>query len=88
VEDMKRLSLIIFGIFAFTPALAFAEADAQGCKDHGLFTRMKNYYIQDCEKKFDQALIMLDEDPESAKNLKPEGDKTSIRYGHGVVLYK
>jgi outer membrane protein OmpA-like peptidoglycan-associated protein len=41
---------------------------------------MKNYYILECEKKFDQALIMLDEDPDSAKNLKPEGDKTFIRY--------
>lgn len=77
---MKRLGLLFLGIVLLTPALAFAEPDADGCKDHGLFTRMKNYYILECEKKFDQALILLDEDPESVKNLKPEGDRTLIRY--------
>jgi OOP family OmpA-OmpF porin len=77
---MKRLGLFILGIVLLTPALVFAEPDAGGCKDHGLFTRMKNYYILDCEKKFDQALILLDEEVDSAKNLKPEGDKTFIRY--------
>jgi len=77
---MKRIVFLFLAIVLLTPALAFAEPDADGCKDHGLFTRMKNYYILECEKKFDQAVIMLDEDSDSAKNLKPEGDKTFIRY--------
>jgi outer membrane protein OmpA-like peptidoglycan-associated protein len=77
---MKRLGLLFLGIVLLTPALVFAEPDADGCKDHRLFTRMKNYYILECEKKFDQALILLDEDPDSAKNLKPEGDRTVIKY--------
>jgi OOP family OmpA-OmpF porin len=77
---MKRLGLLFFGIVLLTPALVFAEPDADGCRDHGLFTRMKNYYILECEKKFDQALILLDEDLDSAKNLKPEGDRSVIRY--------
>jgi len=77
---MKRLSLLFIGIVLLIPAAAFAEPDADGCKDHPLFTRMKNYYIVQCEKKYDQALIMIDEDPDSSKNLKPEGDKTFIKY--------
>ena len=77
---MKRLGFLFIGIVLLIPATAFAEPDADGCKDHPLFTRMKNYYIVQCEKKFDQALIMINEDPESSKNLKPEGDKTFIKY--------
>ena len=80
---MKRLSLLFIGIVLLIPAAAFAEPDADGCKDHPLFTRMKNYYIVQCEKKYDQALIMIDEDPDSSKNLKPEGDKTFIKYQYG-----
>jgi outer membrane protein OmpA-like peptidoglycan-associated protein len=80
---MKRLSLLFIGIVLLIPAAAFAEPDADGCKDHPLFTRMKNYYIVQCEKKYDQALIMIDEDPDSPKNLKPEGDKTFIKYQYG-----
>ena len=77
---MKRLSLLFIGIVLLIPAAVFAEPDADGCKDHPLFTRMKNYYIVQCEKKYDQALIMIDDDPDSSKNLKPEGDKTFIKY--------
>jgi OmpA-OmpF porin, OOP family len=77
---MKKLSLLFIVIVLLIPAAAFAEPDADGCKDHPLFTRMKNYYIVQCENKFDQALIMIDEDPDSSKNLKPEGEKTFIKY--------
>lgn len=77
---MKKIGLLFAGFLLLVPALVSAEPDADGCKDHELFTRMKNYYIPDCEKKFDQALIMLDEEVDSPKNLKPEGEKTFIRY--------
>ena len=80
---MKRLGLLFLGIVLLTPVLSFAEPDADGCKNHGLFTRMKNYYILGCEKKYDQALILLDEEVDSAKNLKPEGDRTVISYQYG-----
>jgi len=79
-NNMKRLCCLIFGVVLLVPTAAFAESDADGCKDHPLFTRMKNYYIVQCEKKYDQANIMIDEDPDSPKNLKPEGDKTFIKY--------
>jgi OOP family OmpA-OmpF porin len=77
---MKRIIILFLGLALLSPVLAFAEPDAEGCKDHPLFTRMKNYYISACETRYDQALIMLDEEPDSPKNLKPEGDKTFISY--------
>jgi len=51
---MKRLVSLFVGVVLFIPAAAFAEPDADGCKDHPLFTRMKNYSILECEKKYDR----------------------------------
>jgi OOP family OmpA-OmpF porin len=35
--------------------VVIADADAEGCRDHPLLTRMPNFYIQDCEMRdFDQ----------------------------------
>lgn len=50
-------------------------ADARGCKDHPLFTRMSGYQLAACEKKFEQLVIKLDEDPDAARNPHPEGDR-------------
>lgn len=77
---MKRTIRLFLGLVLLSSIPAFAEPDAAGCKDHPLFTRMKNYYISMCETKYDQALIMLEEEPDSPKNLKPEGDKTALSY--------
>jgi OmpA-OmpF porin, OOP family len=79
---MKRLIFLFSGIVLLTPIAAWAEPDAEGCKDYPLFTRLKNYYISACETKYDQALIMLEEEPDSAKNLKPEGDKILLSYNY------
>ncbi len=86
---MKKLVFFVLVLALFTPFSAFAASDADDCKDHPLFSRMKNYYISSCEtKEFDQALIMIDEDPESRKNLKPEGAKTFIQYQHDETTGK
>lgn len=44
---------------------------------------MKNYYISDCMKNYDLVLILLSEEVDSPKNLKPEENKTFIRYQYG-----
>lgn len=75
---MKRLGTLLIGLALLAPGLA--TADAEGCADHPLFTRMKGYILTSCEAKFDQALIMLDEEPDSARNLRPEGDLTLLGY--------
>jgi OOP family OmpA-OmpF porin len=52
------------------------ETDAEGCKDHPLFTRMKNFYITKCEKNFDAVEFTLAD----SKTETVEGDKTVIDY--------
>lgn len=63
-----------------TAGLAFADTDARGCKDHPLFNRMGGFNIFECKKAYDQLAIKIDNDPKSAKNLKPEGDLTTTAY--------
>jgi outer membrane protein OmpA-like peptidoglycan-associated protein len=52
------------------------ETDAEGCKDHPLFTRMKNYYITHCGKNFDAVEFTIAD----GKTETVEGDKTVIDY--------
>jgi outer membrane protein OmpA-like peptidoglycan-associated protein len=70
---MNRYRRIIWlaGIFllAFS-GIVFAQEDAKGCKDHPMFTRMPNFYIQECkEKDFDQADFL----DEKRNEIKVEG---------------
>lgn len=52
------------------------EEDAEGCKDHPMFSRMKNFYITNCESNFDAAdFYVSDSDLKSI-----EGQKTQIDY--------
>ena len=44
------LSLIVVVALSGSPGNAFAQPDAEGCKDHPLFTRMPNMHIQDCKQ--------------------------------------
>lgn len=59
---------LIFVIFLVNPV--FAQEDKEGCKDHPMFTRMSNFYIENCkEKDFDQAEFV----DEKGKDIKVEG---------------
>ena len=54
-----------------------AQADAEGCKDHPLFSRMPNFYIDACEvNDFDSYEFNLDEE----KTVSVEGAKTYLSY--------
>jgi outer membrane protein OmpA-like peptidoglycan-associated protein len=76
----RAILLTVLSVLALSalglPALA-QEADAEGCKDHPLFTRMKNYYLQGCERKdFDEVeFALLDNGSKTV-----EGKKTKIDY--------
>jgi len=79
---MKRNSRVLV-ILGFALAILAAanysraqETDAEGCKDHPLFTRMKNYYITNCEKNFDAVEFTIAD----GKTETVEGDKTVIDY--------
>ncbi len=77
---MKLRSIAVSLLLAVASGVALADADARGCADHPLFTRMSGFSIFQCKKTYDQLGINIDTNPKSASNLKPEGDLTSIGY--------
>jgi outer membrane protein OmpA-like peptidoglycan-associated protein len=76
---MKRITRILLSIVCLsllTVGVAFSqEKDAKGCKDHPLISRMKNYYIDSCEKSFNSFNFYV---KEGTKTL--EGERTKIEY--------
>jgi hypothetical protein len=72
-NEMKKYFLILFLYFLFILMawnIAHAQKDAEGCKDHPLFTRMPNFYLSDCEEKdFDKAEFR----DEKGKTIEVEG---------------
>ena len=46
---MKKIIFTLFLTIALS-SLALAQEDAEGCKDHPLFNRMPNYYLESCEE--------------------------------------
>ncbi|MGQ9571388.1 MAG: OmpA family protein [Thermodesulfovibrionales bacterium] len=77
---MRRYTGILLFLAVFVLVLsgiAFAQEDREGCKDHPMFTRMDNFYIQNCkEEKFDQ----VDFRDEKGKKIKVEGRVYKIDY--------
>lgn len=70
--------LVLLSCFlaGFSPLLA--QKDAEGCKDHPLFTRMPNYYIDECQATdFDSHEFYIDE---AGNTTVVEGAKTYISY--------
>ncbi len=79
---MKRIAkaagavgLILLAVLAAAPALG-QEQDAEGCKDHPLLSRMKNFYISGCRSAFDAVEFYVAE----SETETVEGDKTVIDY--------
>jgi OmpA-OmpF porin, OOP family len=50
--------------------------DADGCKDHPMFTRMPNTVIQECSQNYDQTQVPMS----AALTKEMEGTKTEINY--------
>jgi hypothetical protein len=53
---------------------------AVNCADTLLIKGMQGYQINECVKRFDEGVIMISEDPDSATNLRYEGEKTTVNY--------
>lgn len=76
--NRSRRIIWLVGVFllAFS-GIVFAQDDAKGCKDHPMFTRMENFYIDRCkEEKFDA----VDFRDEKGKEIKVEGKVYEIDY--------
>jgi OOP family OmpA-OmpF porin len=80
---MKRVSAVVFGValvVVLMGSLAFAQQDKKGCKDHPLFTRMPNTYINDCKYTEFDAREWPDPDTQGKTNVKVEGKYWLIQY--------
>ena len=76
VKTYRFCCFIAAFALCLTPCASFTQ-DAPGCKDHQLFTRMPNFYIQQCEtKEFDSHTFYLSED----KEIVVEGKKTYVSH--------
>jgi len=78
---MKRATLILLNLVylsVLTCDVAQAvQQDAQGCKDHPLFTRLSGFHITECqEKDFDRYTFFA----EQGKEVDVEGRYTKIWY--------
>jgi OOP family OmpA-OmpF porin len=51
----KCISMMLFALALST--VAMAQTDADGCKDHPLFTRMENFYISDCSENYNELVL-------------------------------
>jgi OmpA-OmpF porin, OOP family len=76
---LKTLGVILSVILAtiMLSAVTFAEEDSEGCKDHPLITRMKNFYINICEDNYDAVEFNINKNDET-KTI--EGHKTHFQY--------
>jgi hypothetical protein len=52
----------------------------KNCGQNPVLPGMKGYVIEECVKRLDAAMILMDEEPESGDNPRYEGIKTYIRY--------
>lgn len=76
MKTHKRLCFVTAIVLCFFTQSAIAQ-DASGCKDHRLFTRMPNFYIQECEEKeFDGHKFRV----AIEKEIVVEGKKTYISH--------
>lgn len=74
----RKISIMIsFLIAIIFISPAFAQEDEEGCKDHPMFTRMPNFYIENCkEKDFDQVEFL----DEKGNEIKVEGKYYWVEY--------
>jgi OOP family OmpA-OmpF porin len=70
------LSVLSITFLALAGAALAQEADAENCKDHPLFSRMKNFIISDCKTSFDAVEFYMP----GSQTKTVEGQVTRIDY--------
>lgn len=80
MKNLKFAVLIAAVMFILAPASMVlaqeTQTDAEGCKDHPLLSRMKNYYIDSCRAAYDELEVYLND----TETKKVEGNLTTINY--------
>jgi len=70
------LSVLSIAFLALAGAAFAQEADAENCKDHPMFSRMKNFIISDCKTSFDAVEFYMP----GSQTKTVEGQVTRIDY--------
>jgi OOP family OmpA-OmpF porin len=70
------INSILIVLFVFIGLGLAQEEDLEGCKDHPMFTRIKNFYITNCESNFDAVDFYVSD----SEYKSVEGQKTMIDY--------
>ncbi len=68
--------IIAFAVLISIKSLTFAQNDAEGCKDHPLFTRLSNFYISECSQNYNELTLRIN----SEKTENKEGNLFTITY--------
>jgi OOP family OmpA-OmpF porin len=63
-------------VLLFSGLCPAQEPDAEGCQDHPMLSRLKNFYISGCESNFDAVEFYVTE----SETVTVEGQKTRIEY--------
>ena len=63
-------------VLLFSVLCPAQEPDAEGCKDYPMLSRMKNFFISECESNFDAVEFYITE----SEIVTVEGQKTKIDY--------
>jgi OmpA-OmpF porin, OOP family len=82
IADMKKNALFLFSFFIISFSLS-AQNDADECRDHPLFSRMKDFYIAECKTGYDEETFIGEGYKligGNAKTIRVEGNKTRIVY--------
>ena len=72
---MKRCFYFL-AILISTSYLAIAQNDAEGCKDHPLFTKFPNFYISECSENYNELTLRMNSEKTEVK----EGNLFTITY--------
>ncbi len=73
---MKKVIAVVFSVVlavGLIGSFAFAQQDKKGCKDHPLFTRMPNTYIDSCKYSEFDGVEWYDPDTQGKTSVKVEG---------------
>ena len=75
MQNTRLVALLSVMMMVVLAGTASAQADAANCKDHPMFSRMKNFVIDECKTAFDAQEFY------TANGTKTvEGQKTEIQY--------
>ncbi len=80
LRTLSLIHILIWLVFIFSKALRADNMDEEGCKDHPLISRMKNFFIEDCSIEDDilEAVIGKDKKGDLIRIIK--GKVTWINY--------